>query len=71
LQEAIDLNARRHIDYGVPCNALEAHSIAYSESVFRNLLELLQKYYQHPYDLMEMYKPGGEFMTNLAKEWCS
>jgi hypothetical protein len=71
LQEAIDLNARRRIEYGVPCNALEVHSIAYSESVFRNLIELLQKYYQHPYDLMEMYKPGGNFMTNLAKEWCS
>ena len=71
LQAAIDLNARRQIEYGVPCNSLEVQSIAYSESVFRNLLYLLQKYYQHPYDLMELYKPGGEMMTNLANEWCS
>jgi hypothetical protein len=70
LQLAIDTNMKRHSEYGIPCNRMEAESIAHSERVYRNLLYLLQKYYQHPYDLMQLYKPDGEYMTKYIAESC-
>lgn len=71
LQTAIDTNSRRMTEYGAPCNFLEANSINHNIRVFHNLLYLLQKYYQHPYDLMEFYKPDGLYMTNFIEESCS
>jgi hypothetical protein len=71
LQEAIRTDARRKIDYGSPCNSMEAASINHNIRVFHNLLYLLQRYYQHPYDLMEFYKPDGEYMTKFIEESCS
>ncbi len=70
LETAIDAFYQKMIDYGQPYNQFEANSIDRSIAVFRNLLYLLQKYYQHPYDLMEMYKPDGEFMTKVIEESC-
>jgi len=70
LQLAIDTNMKRRTEYGIPYNRAEEESIAHSERVYRNLLYLLQKYYQHPYDLMELYKPGGEYMTKYIEESC-
>jgi hypothetical protein len=71
LQQAIATDARRRIEYGGPCNSMEAASINHNIRVFHNLLYLLQKYYQHPYDLMEFYKPDGEYMTKFIEESCS
>ena len=71
LQEAISTDARRRIEYGGPCNSMEAASINHNIRVFHNLLNLLQRYYQHPYDLMEFYKPDGEYMTKFIEEPCS
>ena len=70
LQDAIQANYQRSIDYGGPCNHLEAMSIRHSEHVFQNLLHLLRRYYQHPYDLMELYHPDGEFMQDFIEESC-
>ena len=70
LQEAIDVNIQRGIDYGVPANYLEAASMHHSEQVFQNLLHLLRRYYQHPYELMEQYRPDGEFVTKIIEESC-
>jgi hypothetical protein len=70
LQLAIDTTMKRHIEYGIPYNRMEAESIAHSEYVYRNLLYLLQKYYQHPYDLMELYRPDGEYMKQYIQESC-
>jgi hypothetical protein len=71
LQEAISTDARRRIEYGGACNSMEAASINHNIRVFHNLLNLLQRYYQHPYDLMEFYKPDGEYMTKFIEESCS
>ena len=71
LQTAIDTNSRRMTEYGAPCNFLEANSVNHNIRVFHNLLYLLQKYYQHPYDLMEFYKPDGVYMTKFIEESCS
>lgn len=71
LQKAIDTNSRRMSEYGAPCNFLEANSVNHNVRVFENLLYLLQKYYQHPYDLMEFYKPDGVYMTKFIEESCS
>ena len=65
LQKAIALNIQRGIEYGPPANSLEAASIYHNEQVFRNIIDLLHKYYQHPYDVMEKYRPDGEYMTNF------
>ena len=70
LQAAIDVNIQRGIDYGVPANYLEAASMHHSEQVFQNLLHLLGRYYQHPYELMELYRPDGEFITKFIEESC-
>ena len=70
LQEAIDVNIQHGIDYGVPANYLEAASMHHSEQVFQNLLHLLRRYYQHPYELMEQYRPDGEFVTKIIEESC-
>jgi hypothetical protein len=70
LQLAIDTNTKRRDEYGIPCNSMEAASIAHSEYVYINLLYLLQKYYQHPYDLMEFYRPDGEYMKKYIEEAC-
>ena len=70
LQLTIDTNAKRRDEYGIPCNSMEASSIAHSEYVYKNLLYLLQKYYQHPYDLMELYRPDGEYMKQYIEESC-
>jgi len=70
LQQSINLNKQRSIDYGVPYNNFEAESIRQSEYVFQNLLELLRRYYQHPYDIMEMYRPDGEFMKQFIEDAC-
>ena len=70
LQLAIDTNMKRRDEYGIPYNNIEAASIAHSEMVYHNLLDLLQKYYQHPYDLMELYKPDGEYMKQYIEESC-
>jgi hypothetical protein len=70
LQEAIDVNIQRGIDYGGPANYLEAASIHHSEQVFQNLLHLLGRYYQHPYELMELYRPDGKFMRKFIEESC-
>ncbi len=70
LQLAIDTNITRKFEYGIPYNNMEAASIAHSEKVYRNLLDLLQKYYQHPYDLMEFYRPDGEYMKQYIEETC-
>lgn len=71
LQEAINVNTQRAIDYGMPCNHLEAASMHHNELVFQNLLHLLRRYYQHPHELMELYRPDGEFITNFIEESCS
>lgn len=55
LRNAIKANINRGVDY-VPYNSIEAASIYNNKQVFINLLDLLQKYYQHPYDLMEKVK---------------
>jgi hypothetical protein len=70
LRNAIQANIQRGIDYGGPCNHMEAASMYHSEQVFINLLDLLQKYYQHPYDLMEKCRPDGEYMKQMANEMC-
>lgn len=70
LQQSINLTKQRSIDYGVPYNNFEAESIRQSEYVFQNLLELLRRYYQHPYDIMEMYRPDGEFMKQFIEDAC-
>jgi hypothetical protein len=70
LQLAIDTNMKRRHEYGIPYNNMEAASIAHSENIYSNLLYLLQKYYQHPYDLMELYKPDGEYMKQYIEESC-
>jgi len=70
LQLAIDTNAKRRDEYGIPCNSMEAESIARGVYVYKNLLYLLQKYYQHPYDLMELYRPDGEYMKQYIEESC-
>lgn len=70
LQQSINLNKQRSIDYGIPYNNFEAESIRQSEYVFQNLLELLRRYYQHPYDIMEMYRPDGEFMKQFIEDAC-
>jgi hypothetical protein len=70
LREAINLNTERAIEYGGPCNHLEASSMHHSEEVFQNLLHLLRRYYQHPYELMELYRPDGEFVTKIIEESC-
>jgi len=70
LQLAIDTNIKRVREYGIPCNNMEAESIARGEYVYRNLLYLLQKYYQHPYDLMELYRPDGKYMKQYIEESC-
>jgi hypothetical protein len=70
LQLAIDTNMKRRDEYGIPYNNMEAASIVHSEYVYNNLLYLLQKYYQHPYDLMELYKPDGEYMKQYIEESC-
>jgi hypothetical protein len=70
LQLAIDTTMKRHLEYGIPYNRMEAESIAHSEYIYRNLLYLLQKYYQHPYDLMELYRPDGEYMKKYIEESC-
>ena len=70
LQLAIDTNMKRCSEYGIPCNNMEADSIARGEYIYKNLLYLLQKYYQHPYDLMELYKPDGEYMKEYIEESC-
>lgn len=70
LRAAIDAHHQRLVDYGEPYNQFEAANIEHSITVFHNLLYLLRRYYQHPYDLMEMYKPGGEFIENLIEDSC-
>lgn len=46
LQGAIDANKQRLIDYGGPCNGFEAASIAVSDRQFRNLITILDRYYE-------------------------
>jgi len=70
LQKAIDVNIQRGIEYGAPANSFEAASIHRSEQIFQNLLYLLGRYYRHPYELMELYRPDGEFMTKFIEESC-
>jgi hypothetical protein len=70
LQQAIAVNIQRGIDYGHPVNSMEAASIYHNDQVFHNLLDLLHKYYQHPYDLMEKYRPDGEYMKQVIDEMC-
>jgi hypothetical protein len=70
LKTAIDAFYRRSKEYGQPYNQFEANSIERSIDVFRNLLYLLHKYYQHPYDLMEMYKPDGAFISKVIEDSC-
>lgn len=70
LQHAIALNIQRGIEYGPPVNSMEAESIRHSKQVFQNLLDLLQKYYQHPYDVMEKYRPDGEYVKRVMEEMC-
>jgi hypothetical protein len=65
LETAIQTFYQRAKEYGEPYNQFEANSINRSIDVFRNLLYLLQTY-----DLMEMYKPDGEFMTKVIEESC-
>ena len=70
LKRAIQANIQRRIEYGEPYNSIDAESIRHSEQVFQNLLDLLQKYYQHPYDVMEKYRPDGEYMKRVMEEMC-
>jgi len=70
LKQAIELNIQRGIEYGPPANHLEAASIYRTEQVFRNILDLLHKYYQHPYDVLEKYRPDGEYMKHVMEEMC-
>ena len=57
LENAIQINHQRSIDYGVPCNSFEYGSIVHTERMFADLLQIIEKYYVV---MMEIeYMPGG------------
>jgi len=74
INNAIEIDNRRKIEYGGPCNALEAMSMLHHEKKFENLQNVLHKYYEL---LQEEYfrppKPcdptdtGGLFYQKLAE----
>jgi len=46
IDEAIVIHNRRMVEYGGPCNGLEAMSIAHHNKKFTNIQNVLQKYYE-------------------------
>ena len=67
LQNAIDTNSRRSQEYGGPCNSFEAASMAHSDQLFSNLLQLLGFYYITYNEIS--YAPGGAGYKGALKLW--
>jgi hypothetical protein len=67
LQNAIDINSQRSQEYGGPCNSFEAASIAHSDQLFSNLLQLLGFYYITYNEIS--YAPDGAGYKRALKLW--
>jgi hypothetical protein len=74
MNTAIEIDNRRKIEYGGPCNGLEAMSILQHEKKFENLQNVLQKYYEILEE--EYFRPpkpsdptdtGGLFYQQIAE----
>jgi hypothetical protein len=74
MNTAIEIDNRRKIEYGGPCNAFEAMSMLQHEKKFENLQNVLQKYYEILEE--EYFRPpkpsdptdaGGLFYQQLAE----
>lgn len=75
MREAEDIDKRRQIEYGGPCNGLEAASIRQHTYTFENLKKVLIKYYHlleqeylRPPEANEPGDKGGLFYQKLSEE---
>lgn len=72
---AIEIDKKRYLEYGGPCNGLEARSIEEHNYKFEHLQKVLQKYYElveeeylRPPDSTDKTDQGGIFYQQIAEK---
>ena len=75
IQKAIEIDKKRMIEYGGPCNGMEAASMNNHNIKFENLQKILKKYYElvaaelfRPPDETDPMDRGGDFYQQISKE---
>jgi len=69
LQEAISVNTRRFKEYGGPCNSFEAAYIMNHENNFKDVIKIIDLYYNLDEIIHSLYAPGGSGFKRAKEAW--
>ena len=69
IQEAISANTRRFEEYGGPCNSFEAASIVNHENNFKDVIKIIDLYYNLDEIIHSLYAPGGSGFKRAKEAW--